>query len=308
MTKRERLRPSPGPSGWKHDRICACPVCNAGKRASGASGSDSKARPKLEVAESLQNAVENLERYKGLERQLPVDIEFLETTFTAPVHMEPATAGKYSIEVNWKEEGDVLDVVTLRMSLMMGYKATKVRLPFRRRIHKLVRRDADGTKSLLMSDCPAEMFYHYDAFNAAHGRVLVGGLGLGMYANMISHKKDVCEVVVVEIDPDVITLTGKYLNHKGRKVKVVKADLWKYLLGGRGGEFDFIYIDIYYATSAHEYLATVAPMRKILKAKYRGVPAMFWAEEEMKSQINPEGRWEKEMLARVGIKDLKEIE
>jgi len=308
MTKLVRPKPSPGPSGWSPDQICDCPVCNAGKHGSMASGNDSEAIPKPEVAEAMLNAVSGLGRYKGFHQQLPVNREFLETTFIAPVYMEPATVGQYSIEVEWKGEGELLNVVTFRMELMMGYRATKIKLPFNRRIHKLMRARKDGVKQLLMSDSPAEMFYHYPAVEAAHGRVLVGGLGLGMYANMISHKKEVKEVVVVEIDPDVIKLTGRYLRYKGKKVKVVKADLWEYLKAGRGGHFDFIYIDIYYTTSATEYLTTVVPMRKILKEKYKGVPAMFWAEEEMKSQINPEGRWEKEMLAKAGIKDLEEIE
>lgn len=308
MTQLEsRKRPS-GASGWSHDQICECPVCNAGKRGSKASRSDSRGGPKPEVAEALLNAAENLQRYKGFTQQLPVRQEFLERTLIAPVYMEPETVGPYSIEVEWKGEGETLDVVTQRMSLMMGYRATKVLLPFNRRIHKLMRTDEKGVKHLLMSDSPAEMFYQYEPENAAHGRVLMSGLGLGMYANMISHRKDIKEIVVVEIDPDVIKLTGKYLRNKGKKVKVVNADLWKYLRAGRGGHFDFIYIDIYYATSAHEYLTTVAPLRKLLKENYKGVPAMFWAEEEMKSQINPKGRWERKMLAKVGIKDLKEIE
>jgi len=308
MTQLERPKPSPGPSGWSHDQICACEVCNAGKHGSMASGNDSRAPPRPEVAEALMNAAENLQRYKGFTQQLSVEREFLERTLIAPVYMEPETVGQYSIQVDWKGAGETLDVVTQRMSLMLGYRATKVLLPFNRRIHKLMKADANGKKQLLMSDAPAEMFYQYEAERAAHGRVLMSGLGLGMYANMISHRKDIKEIVVVEIDPDVIKLVGKYLRYKGKKVKVVKADLWDYLRAGRGGHFDFIYIDIYYATSATEYLVTVAPMRKILKEKYKGVPAMFWAEEEMKSQINPEGRWEKEMLAKAGIKDLKEIE
>lgn len=308
MSKPATERGASGALKYEDDQICDCQVCSAAKKRSGALGNDSPRPLTDKEKETMLNAVNELKRYKGLERALPVKREFLERTIVAPVYMEPETVGKYSIEVDWKASGEVLDVVTMRMSLMMGYRPTKIQLPMNRRVHKLMKLTDDGKKDLLMSDSPTEMFYHYDAVNAAHGRVLVGGLGLGMYANMIASKADVKEVVVVEIDDDVIELTGKYLRGRGKKVKVVHADLWKYLKAGKGGHFDFIYIDIYYGTTATEYLKTVVPLRKILKSKYPGIPAMFWAEEEMQAQINPEGEWEKMMLAKVGVKDLREIE
>ena len=131
-----------------------------------------------------------------------------------------------------------------------------------------------------MSDSPQEMFLQYDAYKAAKGRVLVGGLGLGMYASMIANKKEVIEVIVVEIDKDII----KLCKPKNKKIKIINEDIWKFAKNNKE-KFDYIYIDTYYSTGAMEYKLTVIPLKKIFGDK---TPISLWVEEEMKAQYNPD--------------------
>ena len=122
---------------------------------------------------------------------------------------------------------------------------------------------------------------------------MVGGLGLGLYANMIASKDEVTEVIVVELDKDII----KLCKPKHEKIKVINDDIWKFVKATKQ-RFDYAYIDIYYSTSCMEYIRTVLPMRKIFKKRFPNMPTDFWGEEEMKVQYNP--NFEKEMKARGG--------
>jgi hypothetical protein len=63
----------------------------------------------------------------------------------------------------------------------------------------------------VMSDTPAEILEHGHALLRARGRVLITGLGLGCLPHALLTKPDVTSIDIIEIDPQVIRLTGKYL-------------------------------------------------------------------------------------------------
>lgn len=80
---------------------------------------------------------------------------------------------------------------------------------------KLIR---DG--HLWMSDTTAERRDHHEpAFQIRQrgGRVLIGGLGLGMIVNVALHTDGVEHVDVVEIDPDVCALVGPHYEQLARE-------------------------------------------------------------------------------------------
>jgi hypothetical protein len=60
------------------------------------------------------------------------------------------------------------------------------------------------------------------------GRLLVAGLGLGLFAHHLMERPDITEVVVVEIDPDVVNLIVPTLPDRPN-LKVVTADFYTYL-------------------------------------------------------------------------------
>lgn len=217
-----------------------------------------------------------LARYKGVNGKLKVLTHDDLWDMVMPViSLKEGKSGKYEIKKERKKAGEVMMVVSPRNWLMMGYKQTSVELPFDRDIHKLVR----NGDQLLMSDTPQEAFLQYEAYQSAKGRVLVGGLGLGVIATWMAKKPEVKEITVVEISKDVIKLSKP----KHPKIHVVQADIWDYLKTTKE-QFDFIYIDIHYRTGHGEYIETVLPMREILKQRFPGVPATFWGEAEMESQ------------------------
>jgi len=101
--------------------------------------------------------------------------------------------------------------------------------------------------TMVMSNTPDEVEDCFDFFEAAKGRVLVNGLGLGMVLDVILNKVDqngkfvVKEVTVVEKDYDVFKLVAPtFLNDK--RVHIVIADAMTFKPEGR---FDAVWHDIF---------------------------------------------------------------
>lgn len=101
--------------------------------------------------------------------------------------------------------------------------------------------------TLVMSNTPDEIRDCYDFFEAAKGRVLINGLGLGMVLDVILHKVDqkgrpaVTEVIVVEKDYNVFKLVAPtFLGDK--RVHIILADAMEYKPEGR---FDAAWHDVW---------------------------------------------------------------
>ena len=98
---------------------------------------------------------------------------------------------------------------------------------------------------LVMSDTPDEIGDHMYAFHQARGRVLVNGLGLGIFTKMVLNKPEVSRVVVVEIALEVINLVGTHLKKQyGDRLILVCDDAltWK---PPKGAHYDVVWHDIW---------------------------------------------------------------
>lgn len=102
---------------------------------------------------------------------------------------------------------------------------------------------------LIMSNTPAEVNDHYKFIQKAKGKVLIGGLGLGMVLKCLLEKKDVTKVVVVEQSTDVIKLVApSYTNDL--RVEIVNANIFEYK---PDEAFDCAWFDILDDISGDEY-------------------------------------------------------
>jgi len=99
-----------------------------------------------------------------------------------------------------------------------------------------------------MSVCPSEIYSMRRSIEAAHGRVLVLGLGLGYYQYMISLKANVESIVIVELQESVIDLFNRYILpqfENKEKITVIKADAVEYMNTVNKNDFDFCFADIW---------------------------------------------------------------
>lgn len=95
----------------------------------------------------------------------------------------------------------------------------------------------------VMSDTPAEIEEHRHAIENATGRVLIHGLGLGVLVSALLAKPDVRHIDVVEIDREVIGLTGHYYSDNPR-VRIWRGDCltkrWS-----KGARWNYVWHDIW---------------------------------------------------------------
>lgn len=96
---------------------------------------------------------------------------------------------------------------------------------------------------VVMTNTPMEVRTHRAFIRAAHGRVLLNGLGLGMVLSAILAKPEVESVTVIEISPDVIRLTGPTFASDPR-VRIIEADAFEWK-PEPGEKFDCVWHDVW---------------------------------------------------------------
>ena len=101
------------------------------------------------------------------------------------------------------------------------------------------------TEILEMSDTPEERKTNMLFVKKAKGRVLIGGLGVGMVLEAILRKPEVTHVTVVEANFDVMELVGPHVGkgHK-RKLTIVPGDIFTWN-PPEGAKYDTVYFDIW---------------------------------------------------------------
>ena len=139
---------------------------------------------------------------------------------------------------------------------------------------------------LMMTDTPHEAHTNKGIIEAAHGDVLIAGLGMGMILVPILRNPKVTSVSVVEIDPGVIKLIHRPLLDKGHftenekmKLVVVQGDIFDF--NPAPLRYDVIYFDIWPSIS---FLNLKEGRR--LKTKFRdcirpGGWMKIWVEDEI---------------------------
>lgn len=112
---------------------------------------------------------------------------------------------------------------------------------------------------IIMSNTPAEINDHLKFIRKASGKVLIGGLGLGMVVKCLLEKESITKVTIVEQSPDVINLVASAYTNDPR-VEIVNANIFEYKPSER---YDCAWFDIWDDISGAEY-----PEMKTLHRKF----------------------------------------
>jgi len=110
----------------------------------------------------------------------------------------------------------------------------------------LRRRKGAIPEEVIMSDSPYEYYSMWEfAGRCVGGKVLLGGLGLGILANLLILRRDVRSVTIVEIEPEIIQMVKPYLRSE-IPVEVIEGDIFDVFPKlGRNEEFDSVIVDIW---------------------------------------------------------------
>ena len=145
----------------------------------------------------------------------------------------------------------------------------------------------DGNEWMTLT--PVDIDTCDEAIEAANGKVLTYGLGLGYFAYMASEKASVDSVTVVELSEEVIELFKKHILPKmpnRDKIKIVHSDAVKYAEEVMADEeFDMVFVDTWRDASDG------TPMYKSMKAyeeKNPNTVFYYWVENFLRSHYRAE--------------------
>ena len=137
-----------------------------------------------------------------------------------------------------------------------------------------------------MSIKPSEIESSQAAIDAARGRVLTFGLGLGYFAFMAARKAEVASVTVVERDPAVIQLFQEQILPQFSfkdKISVVQSDAFDYLEHDmKSVSPDFVFMDIWHDIGDGVDLYVRA---RPYEARFPATRFMYWIERSLKCAL-----------------------
>lgn len=133
-----------------------------------------------------------------------------------------------------------------------------------------------------MSITPNEIETMKSSIDAAHGRVVTFGLGLGYFAYMASIKKEVESVTIIETNPQIIRLFQKYILPQfpnKEKVHIVRMDAFEFVDKTLLPEsFDFAFVDLWHG--GEDGLPIYLKFKK-MEASFPKTTFTYWLETSL---------------------------
>ena len=137
---------------------------------------------------------------------------------------------------------------------------------------------------------PNEMVTTYPAIDAAHGRVLTFGLGLGYFTYHAALKENVESVTVVDLSENVIDLFKTHILPQfpnKEKITLICEDAFSFADTKMAGNFDFVFADIWHDAGDGKELYL---KMKEYEAKHPDIDFTFWLEDTIKCYLD-ESLW-----------------
>lgn len=188
---------------------------------------------------------------------------------------------------DWLIERFVMERDQVQTAILRAYMQDNAREVYDLAPGRYVRLRRDKAWQPTMSDTPMERRTNRRFIEEAHGRILVGGLGLGLVLFPLLASAKVVSVAVLEREPAIIRMVEPVVRRalgvrKSRKLSVIEADVETWT--PNGSRFSTVYMDIWNTINEDHWEQV-----KRLKAKYRKVLEKAddawlgcWRERDMK--------------------------
>jgi len=179
--------------------------------------------------------------------------------------------GKYHIVKRKIERG-----ATLPMNGVLGYDEALFVEDTIITVLREGERNGKDSESVWMSDSPYEYYSMWElATRVYREKVLIGGLGLGILANILSLRKDIKQITVVEISPEIIKMVKPYLP---KRIEVIQGDFIRKMqeFESEDKKFDTIIADIWMSTD-EESKEMFEDCKAVMEDYYPDAQHLFWA-------------------------------
>lgn len=184
-------------------------------------------------------------------------------------------SGGVSVTHQIVQPGEEQCVVSWRNAILMGQRPTKVKFAEPTIIRSL---SQEGYGNW-MTDSPQEVWQMDEPLRKMQGRVLVGGLGLGVFPHLLQ-STTVEQVTVVEKSKAVCDLVSPHID---TKVIVLLGNLFDFLKGIGHRDYDSAFLDIWQPTGEMAWAEYIVPLRRLARGKIKKV--LCWNEVEMQGQL-----------------------
>ncbi len=138
-----------------------------------------------------------------------------------------------------------------------------------------------------MTLLPNETVTTKPAIDAARGRVLTFGMGLGYFAFHAASKPEVTSVTVVDISEDVLALFRELVLPQipnAHKIQLVCRDAFDFAEQDMAGNFDFVFADIWH--DAGDGIEPYLRMKE-WEARFPDIRFSYWLEDTLRCYIDP---------------------
>lgn len=206
--------------------------------------------------------------------------------YSSPISLPESESGDFQIE-HVLMSGRV-PIVGMRQAFMRGVVPVLVQLDSPLKTHEL---SEDGR--VWMTDRPEELNQIGEVLwrTQPRGRILVGGLGLGILSRTLYQRSYDVQITIVEISQDVIDLALP-AGDKSRETRTLReaticADILPFLRDDhRAGPFDFYLLDTWTGTGEGTWWDVVLPLRRAIRNRFGRKPRIHcWAEDIMWGQV-----------------------
>lgn len=206
---------------------------------------------------------------------------FKPTWFPSPISLPEKKSGKF--EILHRILTDKTPLIGMRQAFMRGTRPIMCNIETPLRIHEL-----KENGNVWMTDLPEELNQIAQMLHEVKpkGRVLIGGLGLGICAKMVAALPEVTTVDIVELNEDVINLAFKNFDLAiEKKMCCTKDDILRYIREV-GPEYDYYLLDTWAGTGESTWWEDVMPLRRTIRNRFFTRPKIHcWAEDIMTGQI-----------------------
>jgi len=202
--------------------------------------------------------------------------------YLTPLNIEPKKIGDYEIQ-------QIIEPPNTKMMLNSGRTKLfgkqegmfSISFPIKTKWHKLLHNN-----DTLMSDIPIEHRQMLECLRPIKsGKVLIGGLGVGLALNILQRRRAIKEIVVVEISHEVISLVSSSVKTPKHKLtlSIVNKNLLEFLKETEES-FDWAFYDIWSSDGEGTFFNTVCPLFNLSKGKVKN-PPINWNEDVMRGQL-----------------------
>jgi len=197
------------------------------------------------------------------------------------VNIPEAKIGEFEIRHTVYPAGKKIPISSMRTVMYGGHESKPVVYDHDTRWHELLE---DG--GVWTSDFPIEQYQQRESLKGFRGKVLIGGLGLGVVVQMLTKYKNVSQIDVVEKSLEVCQLVQPYVGDK--RMTVYRMDLYDFLRDGgvrRDNRYDHAFFDTWTSDSEFTLYHDVIPLRNLAKpiVKHK---ITCWNEDIMRGQVH----------------------